>query len=360
MRATSRTVEAESLRFHLLEAGSRDAEPVILVHGFPQTCHMWRHQIPVLAETWRVFAPDTRGYGGTDKPRIRLSRDILARDIVELMDALGLERAHLVGHDWGGIIASAVALKHPDRVARLALIDTLVSVWINWGIHGYWFKCEPEAEQFFERHSRAFIRSIFAGEDAPYGGPPESPWAAVEGSEGSDALADFDPTPFWTPADVAHYENEFLDPGSWYHAIEYYRHCLPFHIERDDPSALHGKRYEPLSSARVAQMWRREDLIFSDPLWQKQFPVFAPEDRHRRFAGPTLYLFSRFLLPQAFAEPDRLPPDDYVPSGNLYADSFAHHFPDLRTRGALCGHFIPEEDPERTNEVLTAFLAAEI
>ena len=137
---------------------------MILLHGYPQTSHMWRHQMPVLGERFKVYAPDTRGYGGTDKPRTRLDRSILARDIIDLMDALDIESARIVGHDWGGIIASAAALKYPDRFSRLGLIDTLVSVWITWGIHGYWFKCEPDAEDFFKKHHRDFIRSTLGGE----------------------------------------------------------------------------------------------------------------------------------------------------------------------------------------------------
>ena len=87
--------------------------------------------------------------------------------------------------------------------------------------------------------------------------------------------------------------------------------------------------------------------------------VYAPEDRNRTYDGPALYLFSPFLMPQAFKD-GALPPDDYVPAGNLYAESFPHHFPDLRVRGAQTGHFIPEEDPERTNAVLLDFLAGRI
>jgi pimeloyl-ACP methyl ester carboxylesterase len=320
---------------------------------------MWRHQIPVLEKDWHLYAPDTRGFGGTDKPRERVTRDIQARDIIDLLDALEIERAHLVAHDWGGVIAAAVALKYPERVSRLALIDTLVSVWITWGIHGYWFKCEPEAEEFFEKHHRAFIRSTFGGEAHSYTGPPESPWAAVPGSEGSNALADFDPTKFWTAEDVAHYEEAFSDPGSWWHAIEYYRHALPFHTQHEDPSSHNGVRHEFLSNPKVAAMWRHPDLIFGHPDWADNFMVFAPEDWNRRFHNPVLYLFSPFLVPQAFVD-GKLPPDDYIPNGNPYADSFAHHFTDLRTRGAQCGHFIPEEAPERTNQMLADFLSGNI
>ena len=357
----SRFVETRGLRFHVREAGEdRPGEdPVILLHGFPQTSHMWRHQMPVLGEHFKVYAPDTRGYGGTDKPRIRLSRDVLARDVIDLMDALEIETARVVGHDWGGIIASATALKYPDRVSRLGLIDTLVSVWITWGIHGYWFKCEPEAEEFFAAHHGAFIRSVLGGEKPPYGGPPESPWAAVEGSEGSAALDDWEPTAFYTKDDVAHYLEAFSDPDSWFHAVEYYRNCLPFHVAKADPSARDGIRFESRSTAQIAEMWRHPELIFSHPEWASEFMNFAPEDWHLRYANPTLYLFSPFLLPQAF-ENGEPPPDDYIPSGNPYADSFPHHFPDLRTRGAACGHFIPEEAPERTNAVLLDFLTGRI
>ena len=360
----SRHVQTRDLRVHLLEGGQRrpDREPVVLLHGFPQTSHMWRHQLPALAEDHAVIAPDTRGYGGTDKPRVRVTRDLLARDVIDLLDALDIRRARLVGHDWGGVIAAAAALRYPERISRLALLDTLVSVWIPWGIHGYWFKCEPEAEAFYEKHHRAFIRSLFGGEPPPYGGPPESPWAPVEGSEGSAALDGWDPTRFWSAEDVAHYEEAFSDPGSWFHAIEYYRHALPFHLAHDDPDAPGGQRFEFLSSRRVAAMWNHPDTLFRHPDWADRFPVFAPEDWSRRYVGPTLYVFSPFLLPQAFAGlgEQELPPDDYVPSGNPYAESFPHHFPDLRTRGLRCGHFIPEEAPEQTTALLLDFLAGRI
>ena len=350
----SHHIDTAGLRFHYLVAGDPDAPPVVLLHGFPQTSHMWRHQIPALAEHYRVYAPDTRGYGGTDKPRVRVTRDLLARDIVDFLDALGVGQCALVGHDWGGIIAFKAALEHPHRFHRLALVDTLCSVWIPWGIHGYWFKCEPEAEEFWQHYAAEFINSVFGGVEGNYGPPPHSPWKTPRGSRDNDpggAMSDWDPTQYWTDADVAHYREAFSEPGAWFHAVSYYRDALPFHLPDADGSLTYR------SSAQVAEMWRHPDLLFSHPDYGP-FPVFAPEDLDRTYPHPALYLYSAFLMPQAFA--DGFPADDHIPSGNPYADSFIDHFPDYRARPAACGHFIPEEAPDRTNEVLLAFLTGAI
>ena len=166
------------------------------------------------------------------------------------------------------------------------------------------------------------------------------------------------PSRHWTPADVDHYAEAFDDPGAWFHAVQYYRNALPFHVEHDDPSSRTGVRHSFMSPNRVAAMWRHEGLLFSHPDYGS-FPVFAPEDRELTYDGPTLYVFSPFLMPQAFAD-GAPPPDDYVPAGNPYAESFPRHFPDLRARGVNCGHFIPEEAPERTTELLIDFFAGAI
>jgi pimeloyl-ACP methyl ester carboxylesterase len=340
----SEFVDVGGLRVHHRTLGDPDAPPVLMLHGFPQDSWMWRHQAPVLAEDHYVIAPDTRGFGATERTRIRVTRDVLARDQVALLDALGIERAALVGHDWGGIIAFKAAIDHPHRFHRLALIDTLTSVWIPWGIHGYWFKCEPLAEQFFAQHGRAFIRSLFAGEPGSYGGPPETPWAPARGGE---AMQGWDPRRFYTAEDADHYA-EVFDAGAWFNAIEYYRHALPFHFEVDG-------RLQFASNPTVAAMWHHPLSEHPD---RDRFPVFAPEDLHKTYAHPALYLYSAFLVPHAFA--NGVPGDDYIIEGTPYADSFRRHFPDLRCRAAATGHFIPEEDPSRTNDVLLQFLRAEI
>ncbi|MGH7820276.1 MAG: alpha/beta fold hydrolase [Candidatus Binatia bacterium] len=116
-------VEANGVRLHYVTAG--EGPLVVLLHGFPQFWYGWRHQIPALATKFRVVAPDMRGYNESDKPpRIVDYRiDTLAADVAALVRALGAEKAHVVGHDWGGGVAWATALAHPEAVDRLAVLN---------------------------------------------------------------------------------------------------------------------------------------------------------------------------------------------------------------------------------------------
>jgi len=118
--AQHRFVHANGIRLHYVEAGQ--GFPVVLCHGFPELWYSWRYQIPALAAAGlRAIAPDLRGYGESDRPDEIEAYDIhhLVGDVVGLLDALGLERAVLVGHDWGGIIVWMVAAMHPQRVERV-------------------------------------------------------------------------------------------------------------------------------------------------------------------------------------------------------------------------------------------------
>ena len=124
--ATERFVQANGLRFHVVEAGPPGGPPVVLLHGFPELWYGWRRQIgPLAAAGHRVIAPDQRGYNTSDKPEgVAAYRvDTLAADVVGLLDALGLERAAIVGHDWGAVVAWWLALAHPERVSRLAILN---------------------------------------------------------------------------------------------------------------------------------------------------------------------------------------------------------------------------------------------
>jgi pimeloyl-ACP methyl ester carboxylesterase len=121
---THQFVVVNGVRLHYVEAGNGPL--LILLHGFPEFWYCWRHQIPFLAQQgFRVVAPDQRGYNLSDKPRDVASYhvDTLAADIAALIRHLGSERATVVGHDWGGVVAWFLAMTRPECVERLAILN---------------------------------------------------------------------------------------------------------------------------------------------------------------------------------------------------------------------------------------------
>jgi pimeloyl-ACP methyl ester carboxylesterase len=122
----SQFVRANNINLHVMTDGPEDGTSVVLLHGFPEFYYGWRRQIPALAGAgFHVIAPDQRGYNLSDKPRGISSYDvnILARDIVGLFDHFGIQKARLVGHDWGAAVAWTVALNHPERLEKLAILN---------------------------------------------------------------------------------------------------------------------------------------------------------------------------------------------------------------------------------------------
>lgn len=116
-----RFVEAGGLRMHVAEAGEGD--PLLLLHGWPQHWYVWREVIPLLAPHARVICPDLRGFGWTDVPAGGYDKASMARDLLALMDTLGLERVRLAGHDWGGWIGFLLCLGHPERFQRFLALN---------------------------------------------------------------------------------------------------------------------------------------------------------------------------------------------------------------------------------------------
>ena len=119
-------VAASGAHIHVVQAGPLTGPPVILLHGFPEFWYGWRYQIPYLADTgYRVWAPDQRGYNLSEKPRpiAAYNLDVLAADVVALIRATARERVFLVGHDWGAAVAWWVAVKHPELLARLVILN---------------------------------------------------------------------------------------------------------------------------------------------------------------------------------------------------------------------------------------------
>lgn len=119
-----RRIRGDGVELAVLDEG--EGPVVLLLHGFPDSSHLWRHQIPVLVGAgMRAVAPDLRGFGESDKPE-QVEEYAIARsvaDMVAVLDALGIERAHVVGHDWGAGLAWALAAYVPARVERLVVMS---------------------------------------------------------------------------------------------------------------------------------------------------------------------------------------------------------------------------------------------
>jgi pimeloyl-ACP methyl ester carboxylesterase len=120
----SRTVKVEGVTLHYLTAGR--GAPLILLHGYTQTSRMWKPVMPRLAETFMVIAPDLPGIGGSGIPAAGLDMKTAAARIHELARSLGIERASVVGHDIGLMVAYAYATQFPAEVDRLALMDAFL------------------------------------------------------------------------------------------------------------------------------------------------------------------------------------------------------------------------------------------
>jgi pimeloyl-ACP methyl ester carboxylesterase len=118
-------IEANGISLYVEEHG--EGVPVLMLHGWPDSARLWRHQVPVLAgHGYRVITPDLRGFGRSEQPgevRSYGLRNVVG-DITGLLDALEVPAAHVIGHDWGGAVAWLTAIMRPDRVRTLTAISS--------------------------------------------------------------------------------------------------------------------------------------------------------------------------------------------------------------------------------------------
>lgn len=141
----SRFTDVNGVRMHYLIAGQGD--PIVLLHGYAETSHMWRPLIKRLAKTHTVIAPDLRGFGQSSAPSDGYTKVIMAQDVHALVASLGLSRIGLVGHDIGLMVAYAYAAQYPADINRIVLMDAFLpgvgnwqSVWLLrdlWHFHFY-------------------------------------------------------------------------------------------------------------------------------------------------------------------------------------------------------------------------------
>ena len=122
---TERIDLSTGITLNVRHGGLDHGEPIVFLHGFPESHRTWRHQLEELAGEYRVVAPDQRGFAASDKPDgvENYETDKIVADLIALADALGIDEFTLAGHDWGGAAAWLAALTHPDRVKRLIIVN---------------------------------------------------------------------------------------------------------------------------------------------------------------------------------------------------------------------------------------------
>ena len=197
-----------AVRLHYVEMG--EGPLVVLLHGFPEFWYSWRFQIPGLAEAgFRVVAPDMRGYNLSDKPQgvNNYRAELLGRDVARLIRACGAERAKVVGHDWGGVLAWMAAMHYPEQVEKLAILNVphpdrfLQGLWTLHQLRKSWyiffFQIPWLPEQVVRAGNFAWLRSNFRND-------PVRPEA-------------------FSPQDIERYVEALSRPGALTAAINYYR-----------------------------------------------------------------------------------------------------------------------------------------
>lgn len=207
------TIETNGIKLHVVQAGPQSGVPVILLHGFPEFWYGWRKQIPALVgEGCRVIVPDQRGYNLSDKPKGVKNYAVytLVDDIIGLIDALGYEKVNLVGHDWGAVVAWTLAIKHPERLHKLSIMNVP----------------HPAVMKRFltrdlEQIRRSWYVFFFQLPWIPEAGMRRDNWRGAESAlRGSGKIHTF------TNEDIAKYKEAWSQPDAMISMINWYRAVL--------------------------------------------------------------------------------------------------------------------------------------
>lgn len=239
-------IEGDGATLFVRRAGSQDAPPLVLLHGYPQTSAMWHAVAPILARSYQVICPDLRGYGRSDKPASNpthepYSKRAMANDIVAVMRRLGHEKFLVGAHDRGARVAHRMGLDHCDRVAAIALLDIA-----------------PTREMYANTSAKfadAYWHWFFLIQKHPLpemliGADPQGYWKLKCFNQAGGAH------PF-SEAALAEYLEAFCDPDAIHASCEDYRAAASIDIDQDDADA--GRKLQmPLLA-----LWAKRGVIAS-------------------------------------------------------------------------------------------------
>jgi pimeloyl-ACP methyl ester carboxylesterase len=262
-----RRVPVGEVTLNVAEAGPADGRPVLLLHGFPDSWRLWRHQIASLAAAgYRVVAPDLRGFGASDRPGevgAYAMRELVG-DVAGLLDALGIRKAAVAGHDWGAALAWAVARFLPERVERLAVVSVghgltayaagMLQRRLSW--YMLWFQLPGAAERVLPANDWAVFRD----------------WAWAGAERGSDP-------------DMERQIADLARPGALEAGLNWYRANLP--PERYVPYGPPGPEHVAASSVAcpVMGVWSSGDFALSEAQMTGSAAFVTGPWRYERIEG---------------------------------------------------------------------------
>jgi len=284
-RFIQKKIETQETTINLVQGGRGD--PVLLLHGYPETHVCWHRVAPILAERFTVVCADLRGYGDSAKPpgdpeHLTYSKRVMAQDQVEVMERLGFNEFAVVGHDRGARVAHRMALDHPEKATKLALLDIVPTGWafahvdkeMATAAFNWFFLIQPDGlpERLIGADPTFYLQWIL------------DHWSDRKGAFAAEAVAEY---------------------------LRYF-----------DTEAIRAISEEYRASATI-------DLLHDEA------------GKQRKISCPTLVLWSANSM---WAQYDVL-------------EIWRSQAEDVHGVALDCGHFLPEEDPERTAAELLRFLS---
>jgi epoxide hydrolase 4 len=255
-------VRANGIRFHVAQV-ENDAPLVLFLHGFPECWYSWKHQLSAVAKAgFRAWAPDMRGFNTSDKPRgvDAYHLDVLALDVEELLNVAGVEKAIIVGHDWGALVAWRFAMNYPERVEKLVILNVphparqytgffMPSQWLkSWYILAFQLPYLPE--MILTRNPRQIAEGLRL--------------SAVR----KEAFKD---------ADLDVYAKAIAQPNAMHSALNYYRAWVRWGF---------GLPVKPID-APTMMIWGEQDIALNKELsygtekWVRDFRIhYIPDSGH--------------------------------------------------------------------------------
>lgn len=234
-------VQANGIRFHVAQL-ERNAPLVLFLHGFPECWYSWHHQLPAVSDAgFRAWAPDMRGYNITSKPHgvAAYHLNTLSLDVNQLLDAAGVEKAIIVAHDWGALVAWRFAMEYPERVDKLVIMNVP----------------HPAAHRRGFRIPRQWLMSWYiASFQIPY--LPETFMSKNAALIAQGMRQTAVRKEAFTDADLRIYARAIAQPGAMRAAVNYYRAFVRWGF---------WLPYKPID-APTLMLWGLEDIALSKEL----------------------------------------------------------------------------------------------